>query len=115
HSPRNLPLPSYYSDPTVYVNLSPLPTRRSSDLPARPDTETAGVEVAGRRIDFARREAKLPGGRTVQLTEREAEVLAFLAANRTRDRKSTRLNSSHVKSSYAVFCSKKKRLIHALA
>src|SRR5690606_4800093 len=26
-----------------------------------------------------------------------------------RDRKSTRLNSSHVKSSYAVFCSKKKK------
>src|SRR5690606_40006213 len=28
------------------------------------------------------------------------------------DRKSTRLNSSHVKSSYAVFCLKKKRLIY---
>src|SRR5690606_41951703 len=28
---------------------------------------------------------------------------------RTSDRKSTRLNSSHVKSSYAVFCLKKKR------
>src|SRR5690606_42096483 len=27
-----------------------------------------------------------------------------------RDRKSTRLNSSHVKSSYAVFCLKKKKL-----
>src|SRR5690606_3524941 len=27
----------------------------------------------------------------------------------TRDRKSTRLNSSHVKTSYAVFCLKKKR------
>src|SRR5690606_36996506 len=29
-----------------------------------------------------------------------------------RDRKSTRLNSSHVKNSYAVFCSKKKELHH---
>src|SRR5690606_41981333 len=28
------------------------------------------------------------------------------------DRKSTRLNSSHVKSSYAVFCLKKKKKIH---
>src|SRR5690606_42147749 len=34
-----------------------------------------------------------------------ASVLKFLVA----DRKSTRLNSSHVKISYAVFCLKKKR------
>src|SRR5690606_3089749 len=34
----------------------------------------------------------------------------------TKDRKSTRLNSSHVKNSYAVFCLKKKReKIHVLA
>src|SRR6266511_1122390 len=32
-----------------------------------------------------------------------------LAPNTTRDRKSTRLNSSHVKISYAVFCLKKKK------
>src|SRR5438874_5250118 len=31
------------------------------------------------------------------------------------DRKSTRLNSSHVESSYAVFCLKKKRLLGARA
>src|SRR6266511_3392485 len=31
---------------------------------------------------------------------------------RGRDRKSTRLNSSHVKSSYAVFCLKKKKQKH---
>src|SRR3712207_7758355 len=32
-----------------------------------------------------------------------------LAANRARDRKSTRLNSSHANISYAVFCLKKKQ------
>src|SRR5690606_42085965 len=32
----------------------------------------------------------------------------LLRARRQTDRKSTRLNSSHVKTSYAVFCSKKK-------
>src|SRR4051812_49767831 len=32
------------------------------------------------------------------------------AAGRTRDRKSTRLNSSHMSISYAVFCLKKKKL-----
>src|SRR5690606_40080127 len=33
-------------------------------------------------------------------------------ARRRRDRKSTRLNSSHVKISYAVFCLKKKKKSH---
>src|SRR5438132_10176464 len=32
-----------------------------------------------------------------------------------RDRKSTRLNSSHTVISYAVFCLKKKKLLHATA
>src|SRR5690606_42109164 len=36
----------------------------------------------------------------------------FVAANPTTDRKSTRLNSSHVKISYAVFCLKKKKPRH---
>src|SRR3712207_7507006 len=31
-----------------------------------------------------------------------------------RDRKSTRLNSSHANSSYAVFCLKKKQYLHSL-
>jgi DNA-binding response OmpR family regulator len=52
--------------------------------PARPDASVSAIDVAGRHIDFARREATLPGGRVVQLTEREIEVLSFLAANRTR-------------------------------
>src|SRR6266496_3544198 len=34
---------------------------------------------------------------------------AVMDASATRDRKSTRLNSSHVEISYAVFCLKKKR------
>src|SRR5690606_41204196 len=37
------------------------------------------------------------------------ERLALWTARAARDRKSTRLNSSHVKISYAVFCLKKKR------
>src|SRR5215813_15070371 len=34
------------------------------------------------------------------------------SCRRTRDRKSTRLNSSHVRISYAVFCLKKKKKPH---
>src|SRR5690606_41852505 len=37
-------------------------------------------------------------------------ILLALVAVATRDRKSTRLNSSHVKISYAVFCLKKKKV-----
>src|SRR6266496_1829969 len=37
---------------------------------------------------------------------------ALLCGRRSRDRKSTRLNSSHVEISYAVFCLKKKRHSH---
>src|SRR5690606_42115857 len=49
--------------------------------------------------------------RVVQATRRGRLVRRSwrpLARSSTPDRKSTRLNSSHVKISYAVFCSKKK-------
>src|SRR5690606_23604598 len=47
-----------------------------------------------------------PGGRRVLLVDVEASRTDAVM----RDRKSTRLNSSHVKNSYAVFCLKKKRI-----
>src|SRR2546427_4067350 len=39
----------------------------------------------------------------------EAELKTWCEAATTRDRKSTRLNSSHSQISYAVFCLKKKK------
>src|SRR5690606_40124067 len=45
-----------------------------------------------------------PGGRPRPRLQMDPDHLALLAG----DRKSTRLNSSHVKISYAVFCLKKK-------
>lgn len=51
--------------------------RRSPERP-RP---TARLELAGRTVDFNRREATLPSGEVRPLAEREAEVLAYLAAN----------------------------------
>src|SRR5256885_10849669 len=38
-------------------------------------------------------------------------LFPFLAGQRLRDRKSTRLNSSHLVISYAVFCLKKKKTL----
>src|SRR5690606_41621106 len=40
----------------------------------------------------------------------EKVAQAFARNNPTADRKSTRLNSSHVKNSYAVFCLKQKKI-----
>src|SRR5690554_7314593 len=38
--------------------------------------------------------------------------IRLVQLRQTQDRKSTRLNSSHVRISYAVFCLKKKKKIH---
>src|SRR3989442_11013553 len=38
--------------------------------------------------------------------------IAFAIGRKIQDRKSTRLNSSHVRISYAVFCLKKKKQYH---
>lgn len=54
--------------------------RRSAERPRFAPQLT----IAGCRIDFQRREASLPGGDTAMLSEREAELLAYLAANRGR-------------------------------
>lgn len=51
--------------------------------PAR--AKTAGTLVfRGRVVDFERREARFDDGTRVELTEREAEILHYLAANRGR-------------------------------
>src|SRR2546426_3259114 len=57
-------------------------------------TQETSVEVTG----TVRADARAPGG--VELTAARASA---------RDRKSTRLNSSHLVISYAVFCLKKKK------
>lgn len=54
--------------------------RRSAERPSMTPT----LEIAGRVIDFERREARLADGTVHVLSAREAEVLQFLAANRGR-------------------------------
>src|SRR5205814_9765292 len=94
--------------------LPSFPTRRSSDLRGRhgvhrlaeggerervrddDGTHLAGTRHSDRRPLAAHR--ALAGGRE-----------AAQPAHRVRDRKSTRLNSSHLGISYAVFCLKKKK------
>ncbi len=51
--------------------------RRSAERP----NPLKRLAIAGRNIDFDRREALFPDGSRATLSERETEVLAFLAAN----------------------------------
>src|SRR5690606_42080984 len=81
------------------LHLHSFPTRRSSDLLL--ETGIPAEKVVGRIAawfphDCPRNGADIGAGNLV--TEKAI-----------RDRKSTRLNSSHVKISYAVFCLKKKK------
>src|SRR5256885_9484841 len=51
----------------------------------------------------------------VRLDRGQRGVAGVLARGRCKDRKSTRLNSSHLVISYAVFCLKKKTINHESA
>src|SRR5690606_39531743 len=74
-------------------DLHSLPTRRSSDL------------MATRLARYTLR--SVPSSPVARMVLRCASPHAA----RNVDRKSTRLNSSHVKNSYAVFCLKKKNCL----
>src|SRR5699024_12700985 len=90
--------------------LYSFPTRRSSDLSARFPADT-NVDSPNPR-DSASARIVVPNAPDWQknpVCPAAGNRGARVAFNRTsRDRKSTRLNSSHVSISYAVFCLKKK-------
>src|SRR5256886_4291674 len=69
-------------------------------LPILPEVETIVRDLAPR----------LEGYRIARARLAKTDVLRRVS--KPRDRKSTRLNSSHSQISYAVFCLKKKRIIH---
>src|SRR5690349_24186091 len=78
----------------------------SSPEAMRSALEASGAElvtVALRRADLSGK--KDPFANILEYIDPEK----FLLLPNTRDRKSTRLNSSHVEISYAVFCLKKKK------
>src|SRR5690606_42145717 len=88
-------------------HLHSFPTRRSSDLSG---ADLEGATGAATILDNDSRTAPP----AVQLRSPAAGGI-FLEGNpiviEAEDRKSTRLNSSHVKISYAVFCLKKKKVL----
>src|SRR3989442_7726977 len=81
------------------------PTRRSSDLDGVDVRLLLQREVDGARAALARVEPR----RVHDVFDAVEDARDLIQPDRTADRKSTRLNSSHVRISYAVFCLKKKK------
>src|SRR5439155_9675030 len=94
-------------------HLHSFPTRRSSDLPGNTDPGSAdwGKTISGMLGKYG-----VDSTTVDQIRQRAATMDTALRRQANDvgaqgDRKSTRLNSSHVAISYAVFCLKKKNAI----
>src|SRR5690242_21352864 len=94
-------------------DLHSFPTRRSSDLVggfvklrSEGDDERTVLANADGELGFFMENGQLSQILTEALGLDIAETFGFLVEG---DRKSTRLNSSHMSISYAVFCLKKKK------
>src|SRR5207253_9760842 len=95
----------------LFPFLHSFPTRRSSDL--ADSVGRHGGRRAGRRLDqLARpvRQRLFAGDRVARQVGPGDEAEPRLDRASWSDRKSTRLNSSHVAISYAVFCLKNKNV-----
>src|SRR5699024_12783543 len=105
--------PYFFLSCSLYhLVLHSFPTRRSSDLRA-PALPGAGT-VTHRRTKAGFRPPHCGTGRgTWPASGRVSVSLRTTVPCRCpKDRKSTRLNSSHVSISYAVFCLKKNMMYH---
>src|SRR5690606_40251514 len=98
-----------------HPQLPPFPTRRSSDLliasgsnAGRPDSARIAVMKAASGAPFIALDDPTLRMPAVSISHAAGCGVGAACDPRWRlDRKSTRLNSSHVKISYAVFCLKK--------
>src|SRR5207253_11024428 len=95
--------------------LHSFPTRRSSDLrlPYKLGSHQEGPSMAVRQKTAKSKAEARKGGSEIQPAKGKLGIMipgmGAVATNHDPDRKSTRLNSSHVAISYAVFCLKKKK------
>src|SRR5690606_41480460 len=106
---------SFFYTPRCRPCSTLFPTRRSSDLAGHADVDRATLigDELFRATDFDGNTAhgidEVAGG-----FAQNAHLFALhVGRSANGDRKSTRLNSSHVKTSYAVFCLKKKKEVSA--
>src|SRR5207248_11653945 len=97
----------YYS--SDIRDLHSFPTRRSSDLDGQKETkETKALEATGRLFSWLSYVQILSAPANRSMPDSGFYMLNRSLIRVIRDRKSTRLNSSHRTISYAVFCLKKK-------
>src|SRR5690606_41058282 len=85
-----------------------LPTRRSSDLAVKLRGHVLPICLYGATSDDLPADRRLHGHLELLPRDHLAQRFDDLTPFAVQDRKSTRLNSSHVKISYAVFCLKQK-------
>src|SRR5699024_12077797 len=90
-------------------DLHSFPTRRSSDLAARRGQRHFDMHAPCLRIVVV--ETAFVDQAEIEQVDRNFRIV-HRSQLLDEDRKSTRLNSSHVSISYAVFCLKKKKHIH---
>src|SRR5437763_6551564 len=97
----------YHASPTQ--SFPSFPTRRSSDLAIVRSFPSS----CGKRHPELDGSPCRPTSHHHQGRRRAGPDLHLSRSRHLRDRKSTRLNSSHRCISYAVFCLKKKNIIHS--
>src|SRR5690349_21965267 len=100
---------------SAHRHLHSFPTRRSSDLrcpfqEGKPE-ERDGSEGVEFSLYSSAMDAALGTGSAFRPVQ-QSRLLIIKPSPPHTDRKSTRLNSSHVEISYAVFCLKKKKKIN---
>src|SRR5690606_41009118 len=100
---------SFFRSLGALPDLHSFPTRRSSDLFAGAGDLAAQVNTLYQQWRQVRQRLEDRESRAEELEARRVLLQFQLEELETLDRKSTRLNSSHVKISYAVFCLKKKK------
>src|SRR5690606_41940125 len=108
---RHLASHLFVSRAADHRDLHSFPTRRSSDLQRGPGV-VSWRGLTGRLTVSSVLAVSPEGSSTSMDTLRpvtSTSAASPTASSGSSDRKSTRLNSSHVKISYAVFCLKKKK------
>src|SRR5690606_41776858 len=105
--------PVYTSPGTAVSPLFPYTTLFRSKVvvvePSTPEVDTPGADAAvvEEAVDLAPTPTPPPAEIRASATPAPLRDSSTGRRSEVRDRKSTRLNSSHVKTSYAVFCLKK--------
>src|SRR5206468_10670050 len=106
--------PFFFHRPRDHRALHSFPTRRSSDLSPRLFGKSTSLWALDLLAEVCHGKAWTPRqltGEAIRVARKRLGI-RWRRAKRwiTRDRKSTRLNSSHDQISYAVFCLKKKKI-----